>query len=113
MIEYQLTTLKDIYDKVPADRIGVLLRELGIAMHRAKTITELLGVTASSIAGSKVEYTIEWPDVFTWVDDGEGTINVKVIDEDGNDLYNTAPVVPGVAVSSEPATADLIPPGHQ
>lgn len=50
-LEYELTTIKDIFDKVPSDRIRVCLHELGIAMEQTKAMAELLGATAEVVTG--------------------------------------------------------------
>lgn len=39
-MKYQITTLKDIFDKVPADRIKTCMDELAIAMQQAKAMSK-------------------------------------------------------------------------
>lgn len=72
--EYKLTTIKDIFELVPADRIGDCMEELTTLLVQAKG---MLGVieTAGEILGAKKE-DIEClcPETFTWVDDGKGEI---------------------------------------
>ena len=41
-MKYELKTLKDVFDKVPTDRIGECMKEIGIAMIQAKAILGLM-----------------------------------------------------------------------
>lgn len=87
-MEYQLTTLKDVFDKVPADRIKVCLHELAVAMRQAKAMAELLGATTSALAGQEVGCAVQWPETSTWIDDGKGTLDLKFHGEDGECLFD-------------------------
>lgn len=61
-LEYELTTIKDIFDKVPSDRIRVCLHELGIAMEQTKAMAELLGATAEVVTGVSDGVAVRWPE---------------------------------------------------
>ena len=87
-MEYQLTTLKDVFDKVPADRIKVCLHELAVAMRQTKAMAELLGANASALAGQEVGCAVQWPETSTWIDDGEGTLDLKFQGEEGEWLFD-------------------------
>lgn len=87
-MEYQLTTLKDVFDKVPTDKIKVCLSELAIAMRQAKAMAELLGATTSALAGQEAVCAVQWPETSTWIDDGEGTLDLKFLGEDGEGLFD-------------------------
>lgn len=87
-MEYQLTTLQDVFDKVPADRIGVCLGELAVAMKQTKAMQELLAAAATAIAGDEVGCAVEWPGTSTWIDDDKGTLDLKFESEGGDGLFD-------------------------
>lgn len=87
-MEYELTTIKDIFDKVPSDRIRTCLHELGIAMEQAKAMAELLGATTEAVTGVSDGVDVRWPETSTWIDDGKGTLDLQFRTEDGNDGFD-------------------------
>ncbi len=88
LMEYEITTLKDVFDKLPADRIKPCLHELAIAMEQAKAMRELLNATGKAIAGASVDVDFLWPETSTWIDDGKGTIDLKFLDHDRTELFD-------------------------
>ena len=63
---YHLVTLKDVFDKVPREKIRACMLELAKGMDYAKMLGDLAGAPLS------------WPDSIDWVDDDKGEIAVKV-----------------------------------
>lgn len=77
-MKYELTTLRDVFEKVPADRIDECLSELAIAMKQAKAMQELLSEVGKAVSGSDdVAAMLEWPEPATWIDDGKGEIELN------------------------------------
>lgn len=70
---YHLVTIKDVFDKVPADSIRACLDELAKGMTYAKLLADLAG-------GEMI-----WPDSIDWTDDGKGEIDVTIT-ADGENL---------------------------
>ena len=87
-MKYEITTLKDVFDKVPADRIKSCLHELAIAMEQAKAIHELLNTVGKAVAGDSVDVNLSWPETTTWIDNGKGTIDLRFLDHDRTELFN-------------------------
>ena len=87
-MDYYLHTIKDIFDKVPADRIKTCMDELAIAMQQTKAMEKLLELSMSEVSGQKVEGIVRWPETSVWVDDGNGTIDTKYVDQDGVPLFS-------------------------
>ena len=83
-MKYELATLKDVFDKVPADRIEYCLQELGVAMSQAKAMQDLLSCAGTAITGEPVSTVMEWPDSLTWIDDGAGNIKMTFNADDGS-----------------------------
>ena len=80
---YELRTLRDIWDKVPADRIEACLSELSAMMCSAKAMQSLMSEVGSNLAGQQLpEQLYEWPEVTVWVDDGKGYLETNF----GSDL---------------------------
>lgn len=79
---YELTTIRDIFDKVPADRIQECCRELGVLLAQTKALTELVGATVEAIGGPALSIPlpqlvgITFPIV--WVDDDKGELTTRV-----------------------------------
>lgn len=78
--QYELTTIRDIFDKVPADRIKDCCRELGMILAQTKALTELMAATAENV---------DFPGVFSpdtvgigfpivWIDDSKGELVTTV-----------------------------------
>ena len=79
-MQYVISTLRDVFDKVPAHRIVDCLTELAVMMERAKHMHNLWQESTGG-AGR-----IEWPATITWVDDGEGRLEIQY-QGDGADVY--------------------------
>lgn len=79
---YELTTIRDIFDKVPLDRIKDCCRELGTLLAQTRALAD--------IAGPEL-FTISFPIV--WTDDGIGEITTSVSCLDGEILtLETKPI---------------------
>lgn len=86
-MQYELATLKDVFEKVPADRIEDCMKELAIGMAQAKAMRELLTLAGSEIAEAEVVCDMQWPEPVTWVDDGAGKIDLSYCGgPDGDEL---------------------------
>lgn len=77
---YKLTTINDIFEKVPADRIATCCAEIGQLLVSMKVTHEGLiraakevGVPVSEASKAVV---LKFP--FTWVDDGAGRIEAQL-----------------------------------
>lgn len=66
MKKYKLTTIKDIFDNVPVDRLGVLFDEIQVLMEQCAFIRGGDGVSA-----------VVFPETITWVDDGKGEVTIN------------------------------------
>ena len=78
---YELTTLRDIYEKVPADKLRLCLREIADGMEHARSLEELMNASADAMPRGFSAATI-WPDSCTWVDDGREDKTIIVHDAD-------------------------------
>ena len=70
-MEYELTTIKDILEKVPVSKIEQCMEELTVLLKQAKTIKNI-----TEMAGNGAALDFVCPDTFTWVDDGRGSIEL-------------------------------------
>ena len=92
-MKYELTTLKDVFDKVPADRIKTCLHELASAMEHTKAMTKLFCQSAEEITGVTDCVVVQWPETSTWIDDDKGMLTLRFSTDDGSeDLEYTAPL---------------------
>jgi hypothetical protein len=83
-VEYQLTTIKDVFDKVPTDKIELCLKELAAGIVHAKGVNDLMCTAVEVLDGKKIEKAIEWPETCTWIDDDQGEIDLSFVSEDGS-----------------------------
>ena len=72
--KYELKTLKDIFDKVPADRLDVCMQELCQGIKQAQAARQRMEVVAQMLGGGKDNVSAFWPETSTWVDDGLGNV---------------------------------------
>lgn len=78
--QYKLTTLQDVFEQVPVDKIHLCLRELGDAMVEAKRLSEVVKETAWRAA-------FKWASPCTWIDDGKENQTFRFLDgESGEEL---------------------------
>lgn len=87
--QYELSTIKDIFDKVPADRINDCCKELGQMLTQARYQLELVGAAAVAL-GEELDTAnaFTFPDSVTWIDDGNGEIEARLVDGDGSPLLS-------------------------
>jgi hypothetical protein len=78
-ISYQLATIQDIFDKVPANRIRDCTEELGVLLSQAAATRDLFAACAEEIGLSRESAVPKLPEFFTWVDDGKGELAFKVV----------------------------------
>ena len=79
---YELTTLQDVFDKVPADKIEFCLQEIGEGLAKSKLIVEgmkeLMGYTWRDDM-----MNLQWP--MTWIDDDGGHGELQFYDKKSGD----------------------------
>ena len=78
-ISYQLATIKDIFDKVPSDRIRDCMEELGVLLSQAAATRDLFVACAEEIGLPLESAQPKLPEYFTWVDDGKGDLSLRVV----------------------------------
>lgn len=79
MNTYELTTLRDVYEKIPADKLALCMREIAEGMEHAKQLEALMDAAASGLADG-VSVSTLWPVACTWIDDGKEDKTINVID---------------------------------
>ena len=77
--KYELTTLRDIFEKVPLHKIEVCLKEITALMVECKTVEAAMKGLAHATTGDSDNAECIWPEPLTWIDDGEGDITAKII----------------------------------
>lgn len=71
---YELLTIQDIFDKVPADRIQDCCSELGQALAQTAALRDLAVAVGAECIG------LQWP--LVWKDDGQGKVGTSVHAQD-------------------------------
>lgn len=79
---YELTTLQDVFDKVPAGKIELCLQEIGEGLAESKAIVENLKNFMGD-AWSDSMMTMKWP--MTWIDDDGSNGNIQLFDKTSGD----------------------------
>jgi len=72
--EYKLVTIKDIFEKVPADRIKDCMDELSVLLTQAKSMQGLINACGDAVSGEENSVETICPETFTWMDDGNGEV---------------------------------------
>lgn len=70
---YTLVTIKDIYDKIPANRVDVCMAEITEAINKAKAAEKVMLNIALT----------EFPESITWHDDGKGDVEIRFVPKIG------------------------------
>ena len=87
--KYELTTIKDIFDKVPADRIETCMAELAELLRQSAVLRD--GVIAAAKADGNdldVSKVLRMPESITWNDDNLGELSLTVSSLDGEELLS-------------------------
>lgn len=76
---YELTTINDIFNKVPLDRIETCMKELTSLLIQAKA-TELTIKHAAENSGIDVDdkMIFKLPETHSWIDDNKGEISMDI-----------------------------------
>ena len=76
--KYELTTLRDIFEKVPLHKIDECMKELTALMKECKTVEAAMKGFAHVATGDADNASCVWPETVTWVDDGRGEVSANV-----------------------------------
>lgn len=88
--EYELVTIKDIFDKVPAERISDCCKELGQMLTQARYQLQMVEAAVAVVLGEEINMAeaFKFPDSVTWTDDGKGEIKTSMVDGEGAQLLS-------------------------
>ena len=89
MTTYKLTTLSDVFEQVPTDRIEACLAEVAHGMKMARITQDLLQSSADAIQ-SGATVGLQWPDVCEWTDDNDPAMTLNFTEEKTGDMFTLA-----------------------
>ena len=78
--EYQISTLKDIFNLPTLEVVERCMDEIKEAICAAKATEEALVFFAKE-KGLDVDKALDFPEVTTWIDDNKGNVGFKIQDE--------------------------------
>lgn len=76
-VEYKISTIKDIYEKVPFDRVELCMKELSILIRQAQATKSLCNDVANVVFGKPFD-KVGFPETLVWKDDNEGKITMNI-----------------------------------
>ena len=82
--EYKLTTLRDVYERVPQNKIAICMREIALGMELARGMQKILNAAADEVDPGTTA-GLEWPAEVTWVDDNDSTVTLMGVTDDSED----------------------------
>ena len=92
---YRFTTLQELVDRVPGDRIRDCMEELGTLLSSAKLSTQLAYCVARNLAkedGKELppepSQILKLPPELEWIDDGKREIVARMVDANGGALFS-------------------------
>lgn len=88
MKTYELTTINDVLNKVPADRIKDCLAELAAALTTVAHMRDAMQASADALGLGDISGAIKLPESHTWMDDGLGNVSVHCINSAGEELFS-------------------------
>lgn len=71
---YELKSFEDVFNKVPAERIEVCMKEITALITQAK---------ATRTLANSLGLEIEFPEILTWTDDDKGEVCLEITDDSG------------------------------
>lgn len=103
---YELTTLADVYESVPVDKIMLCMREIAEGMVLAKQMAQLVMSGAEALApGPSV--SLFWPGSCQWVDDGKEDKAISIIDDASGETALTLEVTKAPITHKEPTSHEI------
>jgi hypothetical protein len=82
--KYELTTLLDIFENVPTNKVNQCMNEIAVLMIQCKACDKSMKDLAYTTTGDTYNIECRWPETITWVDDGKGEV---IVDVSINDLH--------------------------
>lgn len=76
--QYELTTLQDIFQKVPMHRVEVCMQELTELMMQAKGMEAAMKDLSHVTTGDAENVQVYFPETITWMDDGKGKVECNM-----------------------------------
>jgi hypothetical protein len=78
MTTYKLSTLRDVFEKVPPEKVRLCLREVAEGMEQAHALRDLVFGSAEELGGNAAVF---WPDECEWIDDGKEDKTIAIVDD--------------------------------
>lgn len=85
--KYKFKTIKDLYEKVPVDRIETCLKELAVILIQSKHLENAMCLATNEITGKMPDRAFAFPDEIVWVDDGEAELTSRVVTKEGEEVF--------------------------
>lgn len=86
---YELTTLQDVFDLVPADKIEFCLREIGEGLAKSKLmVAEMKSLLGDEWRDEMLQ--MRWP--MTWIDDEGGHGEILFYSKETGDHLGSIPI---------------------
>ncbi len=76
--KYELSTIRDIFEKVPLHKIDECMSEITVLIKKCKTIEASMKGFAYATTGNADNAAATWPDPLVWIDDSKGEITTKL-----------------------------------
>jgi hypothetical protein len=76
MTTYKLSTLRDVFEKVPPEKVSLCLREIADGMEQAHALRDLIVGSAEEIGVNAAAF---WPDECEWIDDGKEDKTIGIV----------------------------------
>lgn len=77
---YRFSTLNELLDAVPADRVEACVDELGVIMVKTAHLRGLIAAAAQLEDPTAPVPSVRLPDPFEWIDDGKQQLEIKLGD---------------------------------
>lgn len=74
---YKLSTIRDIFEQIPSDRVEACLTEMIVIIKQAHAIRDLMNAAGKA---EGVDLGWRFQDPLQWIDDGRADISIRVHD---------------------------------
>lgn len=93
---FKISTLRDIFNLPTMEQMQTCLAELAEAMLQARAASDMMLAMMKS-KDIEALRAVEWPEVATWTDDGEGRVVTRLGEKPGKPMFQITTTLGGEA----------------
>lgn len=85
--KYQIRTIADIFNTVPADKVKLCMAEIAEGIALASESCNLARLLQPELVGKSNAEIMQWAEMTEWIDDGKGECGFDCVDQSGAVIF--------------------------